>query len=99
MSTPTGEAPNIEAARQALKAIAETAEQTNTAIDQLSGSLSRVDMDPETLGEVSEILEAADDLKAAADGALAGMDSRHQSMEEAVNATPHAARTEFYRHS
>lgn len=99
MSIPTtGEAPNIQAAREALKAIAEEAEQTNTAIDSLSASLASADMDSQTLQEVSEILEAADNLKAAADHALAGLDSRHQVMEEAVNSTPHAAKTEFYRH-
>lgn len=99
MSVPTtGEAPNIQAAREALTAIAEEAEQTNTAIDQLSASLSSADMDSDTLGEVSEILEAADNLKSAVDHALAGLDSRHQVMEEAVNSTPHAAKTEFYRH-
>lgn len=96
--TTTGEAPNIEAARQTLKAIAEEAEQANTAIDSLSASLASADMDSQTLQEVSEILEAADGLKTAADQAVAGMDSRHQVMEEAVNSTPHAAKTEFYRH-
>lgn len=94
----TGEAPNIEAARDALKAIADQAEETNTTIDQLSASLTSADMDPDTLGEVSEILEAADNLKTAAANALAGLDNRHQVMEEAVNSTPHAAKTEFYRH-
>lgn len=96
--TTTGEAPNIEAARQTLKAIADEAEQANTAIDSLSASLASADMDSQTLQEVSEILEAVDGLKTAADHALAGMDSRHQVMEEAVNSTPHAAKTEFYRH-
>jgi len=32
------------------------------------------------------------------EGQVNGLDSRHGHMEEAVNSTPHVAKTEFYRH-
>ena len=94
----SGEAPNIEAARSALTAINQTAAQAVTAIDNLSASLAEAEMDPATLGEVADILDAANALKAAAVKALAGMNSRHAVVEEAINSTPHVAKKEFYQH-
>jgi len=94
----SGEAPNIEAARIALQAINQTADQTVAAIDNLSASLADADMDPATLGEVADILDAANALQAAANKALNGMNQRHAVVEEAINATPHVAKTEFYQH-
>lgn len=93
----SGEAPNIESAREALRAIVATAEQATSTIDNLSASLANADMDAETLSDVAEILDAASELKEAADQALTGMDSRHSAIEEAVNAAPHVAETSFYR--
>lgn len=98
MTSPNGEAVNIATVRETLQAIVQTAEQASSVIDNLSASLSGADIDPQTLGEVSEILDAAAALKAAATQALQGLDTRHAAMEEAVNATPHAAKTDFYRH-
>lgn len=97
-SLTTGEATNIEAARYALQALRTEAEQTVARVDQLSASLQSADLDSQTLGEVAEILEAADAMKTAADKAFTGLRSRHGAMEEAVNATPHAAKTEWYQH-
>lgn len=97
-SVTTGEAPNIEAARDALTALRAEAEQTVVRVDQLSASLQSADLDAQTLGEVAEVLEAADVMKAAADKALSGLQARHAVMEEAVNATAHAAKTGWYRH-
>jgi hypothetical protein len=94
----SGEAPNIEAARIALQAINQTADQTVAAIDNLSASLADADMDPATLGEVADILDAANALQAAAGKALSGMNQRHAVVEEAINSTPHVAKTEFYQH-
>lgn len=94
----TGEAPTIEQARDNLQALVAESEQTSVRVDQLSASLQTADLDPQTLGEVAEVLEAADQMKAAAARALQGLDARHSQMEEAVNSTPHAAKTEFYRH-
>lgn len=97
-SLTTGEAPNIEAARGALQALRAEAEQTVARVDQLSASLQSADLDSQTLGEVAEVLEAADGLKTAADKVFNGMQSRHGVMEEAVNSTPHAAKTDWYKH-
>lgn len=97
-SLTTGEAPNIEAARGALQALRAEAEQTVARVDQLSASLQSADLDPQTLGEVAEVLEAADGLKTAADKVFNGMQSRHGVMEEAVNSTPHSAKTDWYKH-
>jgi hypothetical protein len=98
MAENTGEAPNIEAARDALSALQAEADRTVARVDQLSGSLQSADLDAQTLGEVAEVLEAADAMKTAAHKALSGLDSRHGLMEEAVNATAHAAKTDWYRH-
>lgn len=94
----TGEAPTIEQAREALQALVAEAEQTSARVDTLSASLQAADLDAQTLGEVADVLEAADAMKAASTRALQGLDSRHAQMEEAVNSTPHAAQTSFYRH-
>jgi hypothetical protein len=98
IGTTSGEAPNIEAARGSLGAICQAAAQAVTAIDNLSASLAQAEMDPATLGEVADILDAANALQAAADKALQGMNARHQLVEEAINSTPHVAKKEFYKH-
>lgn len=98
MANTTGEAPNIEAARDALSALQAEADRTVARVDQLSASLQSADLDPQTLSEVAEVLEAADAMKTAAHKALSGLDSRHGLMEEAVNSTAHAAKTDWYRH-
>lgn len=98
VSATTGEAPNIEAARTVMQALRTEAEQTVSRVDQLAGSLQSANVDAQTLGEVAEVLDNADAMKAAADKALAGLQSRHAVMEEAVNSTPHAANTDWYRH-
>jgi hypothetical protein len=94
----TGEAVNIAAARAALDAIVSAADQAVATIDNLSASMHSVDVDVDTLSEVAAVLEAATAMQAAAAKARTGLDDRHAVMEEAVNATPHAAKTEFYRH-
>jgi hypothetical protein len=93
-----GEALNIDQARQVLKEIHTKAADFVTAVDTLSASLQAADMDAQTIGEVADILDAASVTQTAADKAVRGLDSRHAHMEEAVNSTPHAAKTEFYRH-
>jgi len=101
-STPTvdstGEAVNIAAARAALDAIVAAANQAVGAIDNLSASMHSADLDTDTLSEVATVLEAASAMQAAAAKARSGLDDRHAVMEEAVNTTPHAAKTDFYRH-
>lgn len=94
----TGEAPNIEAARNTFQELRKEAEQTVSRVDQLAASLQQAKLDPQTLGEVANVLEAADGLKASVERAYAGMNTRHSVMEEAVNSTPHAASTEWYKH-
>jgi len=102
MTSPTvdsaGEAVNIAAARAALDAIVKAADQAVSTIDNLSASMHGADMDSDTLSEVAAVLEAATAMQAAASKARNGLDDRHAVMEEAVNATPHAAKTDFYRH-
>jgi len=94
----TGEAVNIAAARAALDAIVQAADQAVGTIDNLSASMQGADMDADTLGDVAAVLEAATAMHAAAAKARSGLDDRHAVMEEAVNTTPHAAKTDFYRH-
>jgi hypothetical protein len=97
-TTLSGEAVNIAATRQTLQEISTVAGEAVTTIDQLSAGLSSADMDPQTLDEVMEILESATTMQTAAERAVRGLDTRHAQMEEAVNSTPHAAATDFYRH-
>ncbi len=93
-----GEAQGIQAARTALRAIAATADDAAGSIGVLAASLADADMDPATLAEVADILEAASELRGAADKAVDGLNRRHAQIEQAVNATPHVAKTSFYRH-
>jgi hypothetical protein len=94
----TGEAQGIQAARTALRAIAKTADNAASSIGVLAASLADADMDPATLAEVTDILEAASELRGAADKAVDGLNRRHAQIEQAVNASPHVAKTSFYRH-
>ena len=94
----SGEALNIDQARQTLKEIYTAASEFVSTVDNLQASLASADLDPQTLGEVAEILDAAQITQSAAEKAVQGLDSRHAHMEEAVNATPHVAKTEFYLH-
>lgn len=96
--TSGGEALNIDQARQVLKEIYTKSTDFVATVDTLQASLASADLDPRTLGEVAEILDAAQATQGAADKAVKGLDSRHAHMEEAVNSTPHVAKTEFYRH-
>lgn len=93
-----GEALNIDQARQTLKEIYSASSEFVSTVDTLQASLASADLDPQTLGEVAEILDAAQATQAAAEKAVQGLDARHAHMEEAVNATPHPAKTEFYQH-
>jgi hypothetical protein len=95
----SGEANNIAQTREALDAIVKQAQGFTATVDQLASGLATQDVDPDTIGEVMEIFEATNGLRSAAYKALAGLNQRHGAMEEAVNATPHAAKTEFYKHS
>ena len=93
-----GGAHGIQAARTALRAIANTADDAASLIGVLAASLADADMDPATLAEVADILEAASELRGAADKAVDGLNRRHAQIEQAINATPHVAKTSFYRH-
>ncbi|WP_163571183.1 hypothetical protein [Fodinicola feengrottensis] len=95
----SGEANNIAQTREALDAIVKQAQGFTETVDQLAAGLATQDVDPDTIGEVMEIFEATNGLRSAAYKALAGLNQRHGAMEEAVNATPHAAKTDFYKHS
>lgn len=93
-----GEAMNIDQARQTLKEIYVAATEFVSTVDVLQASLAAADLDPRTLGEIAEILEAAQAVQTAADKAIKGLDARHADLEEVINATPHVAKTEFYQH-
>lgn len=81
------------------------------AAEQMLGDLTTADLDAQTLADITALQEQAAELEAAAQrlsiaaegthaaagGALSGMDSRHRGVEEAVNATQHAAATDWYR--
>lgn len=79
-------------------------------IDVMIGSLRSMDLDPQTIGEVSSLQDSASARQAAADqraaaadarhaqamAAKQGVQARHQVMREAHAATPHAADKQFY---
>lgn len=92
-----GEVVNIEQTRQALRDIHEQASEFVTTVDALSASLQAADLDTQTLGEVAEIVDAAQNVQGRAEAAVKGLDARHGQVEEAINSTPHAANTDFYR--
>lgn len=95
--TITAEAYNIEGTRTALEQAATVAEHAMSALDGLLGGLSAHDIDPATHGEVADIFTAAEQMKTAAEKALAGLNSRHAQVEEAINSTDHAAQRDFYK--
>jgi len=82
------------------------------AAEQMLAGLTTADLDPQTLAEVAALQEqaarleqaatelqvAAEGTQAAATAAMTGLNSRHGNVEEAVNSTPHAAQTGWYRH-
>jgi hypothetical protein len=94
----SGEVTNIEDTRSTLASIAQSAQGFESRVDTLSANLQSANMDSETLNEVMAILEAASATRTAAFKALSGMNQRHGAMEDAVNSTPQAAKTEFYKH-
>jgi outer membrane murein-binding lipoprotein Lpp len=93
----SGEVTNIEQTRQALNDIHAQASEFVSTVDALSASLQAADLDTQTLGEVADIVDAAQNVQATAGAAVQGLNARHGQLEEAVNATPHAAITDFYR--
>jgi hypothetical protein len=78
--------------------------------EQAVASLSAVDMDPETIGEVQSISEAdlaqleadkqclanAERVHAQAEASLRNVQKRHSALKEAFDATRHPAQREFY---
>lgn len=94
--SPGGGQASIGATRTTLRGLRDAAAGGAVRIETLAGSLAGADLDAATLGEVAALLDAADQMRDAAARALHGLDARHQAMEEAVTATPHAAKTSFY---
>ena len=93
----SGEALTYEQTQATLKQMHDAATELATAVDQLQVSLSAADLDSQTLGEIAEILDATQTVQAAAQRALAGLESRHAHLAEAIASAPHVAKTEFYR--
>jgi hypothetical protein len=94
----TGDITNIEQTRKLLTRFAVVATEFVTTTDALTATLSAKGIDSETLGDLMEILDAATATSDAARNALDGLNQRHHALETAVNATHHAAKTNFYRH-
>lgn len=92
-----GEALTYEQTQVTLKQMHDAATELATTVDGLQVSLSDADLDTQTLGEIAEILDAAQTVQAAAQRALAGLETRHAHLAEAIASTPHVAKTEFYR--
>jgi hypothetical protein len=91
------DAPNISETRAVLRAIAASALEFAQATELLSASLSAQNLDAETLGDLMDVFEATDGVIRLASRTLDNLNRRHLVMEEAVNATPKVAKTEFYR--
>ncbi|MFC5992917.1 hypothetical protein ACFQE5_01680 [Pseudonocardia hispaniensis] len=122
----TGEAATIEQTREGLSSMAAVATlhldtaaaaqseaaQLRAAAETMQASLAEVDIDPQTMADITVLLEAAHNLEAAAaelekaadatstaaQRTLDGLNARHGLVEEAINATAHTARTDWYRH-
>lgn len=91
---------------------AQRAKEDAARIDTMVASLSRLNLDSDSLAELSALSDdAASRLSAAearansaesraahAQQAIEGVRARHQLMQEAHDATPHAANREFYGH-
>jgi hypothetical protein len=90
--------PNITETRVVLQTIATTALKFANAADTMAASLSANDLDAETLSNLMDVFEATNSMIQVANHTLDNLNRRHQAMEEAVNATSNAAKTEFYRH-
>lgn len=99
MSTMTGETTDIQATRDLFAAAETEANKLVGILDQASSNLQQYHLDPQTLADVTDLMEAANTVKAAATKARAGIDQRHSAMEEAVNSTPHPADTDWYKHA
>jgi hypothetical protein len=76
--------------RDVLEAIRDASQHLVADLDDLAGWLTTLDLDKPTLHEVSEILAAAAETSVAADRALTGLNTRHATIEEAVNSAPHS---------
>ena len=86
------------------------AHEDGARFETMAASLHEHDLDQQTLGEISALMEPAAQRKSAADDrasaaeqmlaraqtALRGVQDRHSLMAEAHAATPHAAKKEFY---
>jgi hypothetical protein len=86
------------------------AQEDSTRVETMRATLASLDLDQDTLAEISALLEdsgarlkAAQDRQAAAESraahaqtALAGVKQRHSLMQEAVDATEHPAEKAFY---
>lgn len=95
--TSGGEALTYEQTQGTLKQMHDAATELVSTVDMLQASLTSADLDPQTLGEVAEILDAAQATQAAAQKALQGLESRHAHLHEAISTAPHVAQTDFYR--
>lgn len=84
-------------ARLALRRLREEVEYAGLFVEVLTASLRAADLDASTLADVAAIGEVTRQMNTAAARASAGLDARHSRLENAVNATPHPARTSFYR--
>ncbi len=69
----TAEGATIAQVREDLAAIERIADDAAAAINALSASLGYADMDPETLGYVADVLNAASSMQAAAHKACQGL--------------------------
>lgn len=93
----TGESHNIGAARRSLTCFTAAAKAVADAAELLGAILADAGVDPQTLDDATTITLTAADLGASAESALAGLNSRHQVMEQAHAATAQPARDHFYR--
>jgi hypothetical protein len=96
--TGTGEQATIGATRTVLERMRADAGELARDLETLQAHLATAELDQATLGEIADILDAAAICRMTAATALAGLNARHTAMEEAVNTTPHPAKTRFYRH-
>lgn len=92
-----GESHNITAARRSLTCFAAATKAVADAAELLGAILACAGVDPQTLDDVTTITVTAADLAASAESTLAGLNSRHEVMEQAHAVTAQPARDSFYR--
>ena len=87
---------NIQATRAFYEALAAACDTDITQIETALGTLAEMELDQDTLNGFQSAQEDAQRAAARCRNAVQVLNAKQSLLEEAVNATPDAAKTEFY---